>query len=418
VNYRNRFLTTVLIAATLLAAQSCKYLFKSDYAALTLADLTALTDTMSDMQKRQLAQQESARKGLLDNFKRAFALAQAAEEAGLDKDAKFTQQMALSTDQLLAMEFGKRNPDVNIPKEEVDAYANAHKTDFENDFKAVNEGRKQAATDEMKEQQRGMWAELKIRAERARKAGLDKDSGVLAQIKFGRANVLANLYANSLQEKFKPTDAERKKYIAEHPEADLEKLKEKAQGILDRIKKGEDFIKLADEFTEDGGRGRGGDLPWFASDGTIADGGGKMDDEFTRATFALQKGEVSKELVKTPFGFHIIRVDDRRMAAPAPAPAAPAGSTTPSATPAPAPAPREEVHARHIIISTQEADSYEQRLIEEKVRRAMEDATLKYPVSAPADFKVNIAGMDPGRIPGVGGGQGGSMKQIQPGENK
>ncbi len=413
---RNKLFITVLIAVSLLATQSCKYFFKSDYTTLNPADLTSLTDTLPDMQKRQLAQQETARKGMIDQIKRAYALAQAAEAEGLDKSAKFTQQMALSTDQLLAVEYGRRNPDVTISKEDWEAYYAAHKNDFDSDFKAVNANRKQAPTDEMKEQQRSMWSELKVRAERARKAGLDKDPGIMAQIKFGKANVLANLYAQSLEEKFKPTDAEKKKYLADHPEADAEKLKEKAQGILDRLKKGEDFIKLADQFTEDGGRGRGGELPWFAGDGTIVDGGGKMDEEFTRATFALQKGETSKELVKTTFGFHIIRVDDRRMATPPPP--APTASPAPNATPAPPPAPREEIRARHIIISTQEADSFEQRLIEEKIKRAMEDATLKYPVSAPTDFKINVAGFDPNRVPGVGGGQGGPMKQIQPGENK
>lgn len=413
---RNKLFITMLLAVSLPAAQSCKYLFKSDYTTLNQADLTSLVDTLPDMNKRQLAQQESARKGLIDQLKRAYALAQAAEAEGLDKSAKFTQQMSLSTDQLLAVEYGKRNPEATVSKEDWEAYYASHKNDFESDFNAVNANRKPAPTDEIKEQQRSMWSELKVRADRARKAGLDKDPGVLAQIKFGKANVLANLYAQSLEDKFKPTDAERKKYLAEHPEADAEKLKEKAQGILDRLKKGDDFIKLADEFTEDGGRGRGGELPWFAQDGTIVDGGGKMDEEFTRATFALQKGEMSKELVKTSFGFHIIRVDDRRMATPPPPP--PTASPAPNATPAPQPAPREEIHARHIIITTQEADSFEQRLVQEKIKRAMEDATLKFPVSAPADFKVNVAGFDPNRMPGVGGGQGGSMKQIQPGENK
>src|SRR5262249_10825977 len=161
-----------------------------------------------------------------------------------------------------------------------------------------------------------------------------------------------------------------------NPQADIEKLREKAQGVLDRVKNGEDFIKLADEFTEDGGKGQGGKLPWFAKDGTIAEGGGKMDEEFKRATFALQKGETSKELLKTSFGSHIIRVDDRRIAPPPPAPTAqsPAAPTT---TPTPQPTPREEVLARHIIIQTREADSFEQRLTEEKIRRALEDATLK-----------------------------------------
>jgi parvulin-like peptidyl-prolyl isomerase len=407
VRLRNKIGITFLLAASLVAAQSCKYLFKSEYTTLAVTDLSMLVDTLPDQQKRYLAQNEPARKGLLDQLKRAFALAQAAEDAGLHKSDKFTREMALNTDRLLAVEYGKRNPDATVTKEEADAYHAAHKNDFENDLKAVNTNAKQELSDELKEQQRAMWSELKVRAERGRKAGLEKDPAVLAQVKFGKANVLANLYAQSLEEKFKLTDAEKKQYLAEHPEADIAKLKEKAQGLLNRVLQGESFEKIADEFNDDGTKGRGGDLDWFV--------GGKMDPDFEKAAFALQKGEISKELVKTSFGFHIIRVDDRRMSTPPPVAPNPAA---PSASPAPAPTPQEEIRARHIYIGTQEADTFERKMVEDKVRRAMEDATLKFPVSAPPDFKVNVAGFDPNRMPGLGGGQGGQMKGIQPGENK
>ncbi|MCI0525341.1 MAG: peptidylprolyl isomerase [Acidobacteria bacterium] len=406
----------IVIAVSLVAAQSCQLLFKSDFADLKANDLTAMVATYPDMYIRQFAQSEPARKQIINQQKQAFALAQAAEAEGLHKTEKFKRQMEISVDQLLAAEYTKRNPEVTVGKEEWEAYYASHKAQFDADIKFITESRKQQIPDEMKEQQRGMWSEMKVRAEKARQAGLDKDPSFVTLTKFRKADALANLYAQLLEERNKLTDAERKKYLAEHPEADLEKLREKAQSILDRLNRGEDFIKLADEFTEDGGRGRGGELPWFAADGTISGGGGKMDEEFTRATFALKNGETSKELVKTSFGFHIIRVDDRRMATP---PAAPSPSpAAPNATPAPKPTPAEEVLARHIIITTQEAESFESRLIQEKIKRGMEDASLKYPVNAPADFVVNVAGLDRGRIPGLGGGQGGTMRGITPQENK
>ncbi len=406
----------IVIAVSFAAAQSCKLLFKSDFVDLKAADLTAMVETYPDMYRRQFAQSEPARKQIINQQKQAFALAQAAEAEGLHKSEKFKRQMEINTSQLLAAEYTKRNPEVTVSKEEWEAYYAPHKDQFEADIKFITEGRKQQMPDEIKEQQREMWSKMKLFAEKARQAGLDKDPSFAALTKFRTADVLASLYAQLLEERNKLTDAERKKYLAEHPEADLEKLREKAQGILDRLNKGEDFIKLADEFTEDGGKGRGGELPWFAQDGTISGGGGKMDEEFTRATFALKNGETSKELVKTGFGFHIIRVDDRRMATP---PATPSPSpATPNATPAPKLAPQEEIHARHIIIITQEADSFESKLIQEKIKRGMEDATLKYPVNVPADFVVNVAGLDRGRIPGLGGGQGGQMRGITPQENK
>jgi len=71
-----------------------------------------------------------------------------------------------------------------------------------------------------------------------------------------------------------------------------------AQIILDRLKKGEDFAKLAAEKSIDGSRRRGGDLGWF--------GHGVMVRPFEQAAFTLQKGQIS-EIVKSEFGYHIIK---------------------------------------------------------------------------------------------------------------
>lgn len=71
-----------------------------------------------------------------------------------------------------------------------------------------------------------------------------------------------------------------------------------AQEILDKIKKGESFAKLAQEKSLDGSRKRGGDLGYF--------GRGMMVREFEKAAFALDKGQVS-DVVKTQFGYHIIK---------------------------------------------------------------------------------------------------------------
>jgi parvulin-like peptidyl-prolyl isomerase len=70
-----------------------------------------------------------------------------------------------------------------------------------------------------------------------------------------------------------------------------------AKEILEKVKKGESFAKLAEQYSIDGSRRRGGDLGSF--------GKGMMVKPFEDAAFALQKGEVSG-LVKTQFGYHII----------------------------------------------------------------------------------------------------------------
>jgi peptidyl-prolyl cis-trans isomerase C len=81
-----------------------------------------------------------------------------------------------------------------------------------------------------------------------------------------------------------------------------------AKKALERLKKGEDFAKLAGELSKDPGSGKeGGDLGWFEKE--------RMVPEFAEAAFKLEKGQLS-ELVKSQFGFHIIKVDDKRDKAP------------------------------------------------------------------------------------------------------
>ncbi|MGE0102617.1 MAG: peptidylprolyl isomerase [Blastocatellales bacterium] len=404
--YRYAILLTLLMSLGALTTQSCKWFGSSGFTKIEAADLTTLAESLPDRQKRQLAENQAQRKDLIKQLKQAFALAQAAEDEGLDDTEKFKNQLSLNEEQLLASEYSKRNQNINIPKEELDAFFAANKDAFEKDLAVINQAGAEKPTEEQREMLKSQWSELRVRAKRAREAGIDKEPLFQIQRKFNRANLLANLYAQTLQDRFKLTDEEKKKYVAEHPEADAEKIKVRAQGLLDRLKKGESFEKIADEVNEDGTRGRGGDLDWF--------GKGRMDPDFEKAAFALEKGATSQELVKTSFGFHIVRVDDRRKAAPS-------ASPTPAAPDSAAPAagePQEEIRARHIFLSLQEAESYEQRLLQEKVKRAMEDATLKYEVAAPEDFAINVSGVDLNRRPGLGGGQGGTMRRFDPNENK
>lgn len=416
-----KLILTLSLIASVATTQSCAFFFKSEFIEVKAEELAALVETLPDPQKRQLAQNKAMRDQLIAQFKTPFALAQAAEADGLQKSAQFKQELTLATDRLLASEYTKRNPDATVSKEERDAYANAHKNEFENDFSLITRNAKQAPSAEDKETLRDSWAELKLRAEKGRQAGIENEPGIKFQIKFGKANVLANAYSKTLEEKSKMTPEEKKRYITEHPEADIEKIKAKAQAALERLKKGEDFEAVAKEVNEDDTKATGGELPWFGKDGKL-DGGGQIDDEFVKAAFALEKGQYSQEVVKTRFGFHIVKVDDKRKFTPTPSPT-PAAPTVPGAPPQPVASPQvlepqDQVHTRHIFFSTDAADGFEQADAESKVKRAMEDATLKFPVKLPTDFPVKVAGFDPNRMPGLGGGQSGQMKGIDPNEKK
>jgi peptidyl-prolyl cis-trans isomerase D len=86
---------------------------------------------------------------------------------------------------------------------------------------------------------------------------------------------------------------------------EIEKIKEKARGVLERAKKGEDFSSLAKQYSEDSSATTGGDLGDF--------GRGRMVPEFEKAAFSLGVGAIS-DLVQTQFGFHIIKVNGKQEA--------------------------------------------------------------------------------------------------------
>ena len=83
-------------------------------------------------------------------------------------------------------------------------------------------------------------------------------------------------------------------------------VKKLAETVLAKVKAGEDFAALAKQYSEDGSKDNGGDLDYF--------GRGTMVKEFDEAAFGQSVGQVSG-LVKSQFGFHIIKTTDKRAAA-------------------------------------------------------------------------------------------------------
>ncbi len=83
---------------------------------------------------------------------------------------------------------------------------------------------------------------------------------------------------------------------------------DKLKAVIVRLKKGEDFAKVAAEVTEDpSGKANGGDLGYFSKD--------QMVPEFSEVAFKLDKGQIS-EPVKTQFGWHVIKIEDKRVKEP------------------------------------------------------------------------------------------------------
>jgi peptidyl-prolyl cis-trans isomerase C len=170
--------------------------------------------------------------------------------------------------------------------------------------------------------------QVKLLAEEAEKTKLADTPKIKDELAFQRENLLAGAMFQHLQETIKVTDADIQKYYDQHksefevlkarhilirvkgapmaatpgkPELTDEEAKAKADEIRKRLLAGEDFATVAKAESDDKGSGaNGGDLGDFHK--------GMMVPQFEQAAFAAKIGEVT-EPVKTPFGYHLIKVE-------------------------------------------------------------------------------------------------------------
>ncbi|MGE4351647.1 MAG: peptidylprolyl isomerase [Bdellovibrionales bacterium] len=151
--------------------------------------------------------------------------------------------------------------------------------------------------------------------------GLQKDPEVTQRVKDAEASIVADAYIrkavtpkiteakvkaryDELSKKFKPEDEVRARHI-------LVPTEKEAKELLKEIKGGADFAKLASEKSKDSGSAKqGGDLGYFPRSAMVK--------PFAQAAFAMKTGEISDKPVKTDFGYHIIKVEDRRKSSPPP----------------------------------------------------------------------------------------------------
>lgn len=115
-----------------------------------------------------------------------------------------------------------------------------------------------------------------------------------------------------------------------------EEVRLQALSVLEQIKGGADFADLAQKYGQDGTKDNGGDLGFFAK--------GDMVPEFEEAAFALQPGEVTSDLVETDYGYHIIKLEEKKTEKVQDE----NGKTV----------DQEQIRARHILFRTPAIDTY------------------------------------------------------------
>jgi peptidyl-prolyl cis-trans isomerase C len=187
-----------------------------------------------------------------------------------------------------------------------------------------------AQNPQAKEQLVERWTQITLLAMKARDMKLDQDPEVKSRIEDLKNSLLAQEMihkeidkdvavsdedAKNFYEKNKAEFSQPEMIRARHilirvqsgaPEKAWKEAEAKARDIKKKLDKGADFAQLAKQYSEDPGtKDKGGDLGLFPK--------GRMVPEFETAAFALKPGAISAP-VKTSFGYHIIKVEEKKPA--------------------------------------------------------------------------------------------------------
>lgn len=152
-------------------------------------------------------------------------------------------------------------------------------------------------------------------ARKAMDAGLQDSEEVQRRLADAERRIVQEVWLNQqIDEKMteEAIQAAYQDFLAANPPAEevrarhiLVETEEEARDIIRQLEEGGDFAAIAAEKSKDPGASNGGDLGYFTKD--------RMVEPFAEAAFALEPGTTSEEPVQTQFGWHVIRVEDRRM---------------------------------------------------------------------------------------------------------
>jgi peptidyl-prolyl cis-trans isomerase D len=192
-----------------------------------------------------------------------------------DVEREFRQRNEKAKLQVVALTADAFRGQVNVSDADVSSYFDAHKAEYR-----VGEQRK------------------------VRMMVLDRDQA------FGRTGVtpteVQQYYNGNIAQYQTPEQVRASHILLNTGGKDEAAVRKQAEDILQQVKAGADFAELAKKYSEDeGSKATGGDLDYFSR--------GRMVPEFEAAAFSLEAGQIS-EIIKSQFGFHIIKVVDKKPA--------------------------------------------------------------------------------------------------------
>jgi peptidyl-prolyl cis-trans isomerase C len=154
--------------------------------------------------------------------------------------------------------------------------------------------------------------------EAGHKEHLEQDAEFQSRLKQYEDRLIQETYINQAIKPAETEDKLRARYqtfLKEKPAKEevhashiLLATEAEAKSVIAELDKGADFAALAKKYSTDPGAGSGGDLGYFGHDDMVK--------EFADAAFALSPGQYTKTPVKTEFGWHVIKVEDRRAGKP------------------------------------------------------------------------------------------------------
>lgn len=384
---------------------------------LSKQEMTTLVKSLGPMQQKALSENPEQRKQLAEEIKRILSMARQAEREGVTADENVQNELKFAKIAVTANNYDQKfnkpegpqaGPFSSVSEEKIKAFwegkdsegadSGVLAAEREKEFQQFIDGKIAIAktagqipedmkpSEEELKMAKDIFAKSKIvyREVEEKLAGAAKlpekekqelkefEEETDLQVKLQQAQFLAQYYSqNVLAKKLEVTDEDIAKYIKDNPElGDAGKKKARADEVLKKVLDGGDFAELAKEYSEDPGSKESGGL----YEGVKL---GQMNPDFEKAALALEPGAVAENLVKTDFGFHVIKLESKTEGKDA------------------------EYAVRHILISTQISDPnnpmgrpmpvdafVKSKLTSEKQERVLKEILENNPVSVPVDYEI------------------------------